>query len=149
MLKWVVGNRILRFANLCPISASISRPTPSPFACKLFHTHTRAHSHSLALSDTKRRQEILASNIQYFLDLIEILNEHKAELTTKIETLNNEKSTKEQEQTDCMNEIEQLKQTINGQELGQEELVEVSVRLLVFVPTSNHLSSLILCISLN
>ena len=85
---------------------------------KILHTHTHTHS----LSDAQRKQEECATNIEKFLNLIQTLNEHKAELATKVETLEIEKSTMEQERTDCSNKIEQLKQTINGQELSQEDV---------------------------
>ncbi|KAL3760419.1 hypothetical protein ACHAWU_005954 [Discostella pseudostelligera] len=74
------------------------------------------------LPDAHRKQEECATNIEKFLSLIQTLNEHKAELTTKVETLAIEKSTMEQEQEDCVKKIGQLKQTINGQELSQEDV---------------------------
>jgi chromosome segregation ATPase len=81
-----------------------------------------AHSSLDSLPDAQRKQEECATNIEKFLSLIQTLNEHKAELTTKVETLAIEKSTMEQEQEDCVKKIEQLKQTINGQELSQEDV---------------------------
>ena len=75
-----------------------------------------------SLSYAQRKQEECATNIEKFLNLIQIISEHKAELSTKVETLTIEKSTMEQEQEDCVKKIEQLKQTINGQELSQEDV---------------------------
>lgn len=75
-----------------------------------------------SLSDAQRKQEECATNIEKFLSLIQIISEHKAEVSTKVETLTIEKSTMEQEKEDCVKKIEQLKETINGQELSQEDV---------------------------
>jgi len=74
------------------------------------------------LSDAQQKQEEYATNIEKFLDLIQTLNDHKAELTNKVETLTLEKSTTKKEMADCTTKIEQLKQTINSQELSQEDV---------------------------
>ena len=75
-----------------------------------------------SLSEARQKQEEYAANIEKFLNLIQTLNDHKAELTTKVETLTIEKSTTEQEMEDCSMKIEQLRQTIDGQELSQEDV---------------------------
>lgn len=74
------------------------------------------------LSEAQHKQEEYATNIEKFLNLIQTLNDHKAELTNKVETLTIEKSTTEQEMEDYSTKIEQLRQTINSQELSQEDV---------------------------
>eukprot|EP00571_Detonula_confervacea_P007692 CAMPEP_0172324148 /NCGR_PEP_ID=MMETSP1058-20130122/50580_1 /TAXON_ID=83371 /ORGANISM="Detonula confervacea, Strain CCMP 353" /LENGTH=703 /DNA_ID=CAMNT_0013040345 /DNA_START=80 /DNA_END=2191 /DNA_ORIENTATION=- len=74
------------------------------------------------LSEAQQKQEEYATNIEKFLNLIQTLNDHKAELTNKVETLTIEKSTTEQQMEDCSNTIEQLRHTINSQELSQEDV---------------------------
>jgi SMC interacting uncharacterized protein involved in chromosome segregation len=75
-----------------------------------------------SLSKAQQKQEEYASNIEKFLNLILTLNDHKAELTAKVETLTVEKSTTEREMQDCSTKIEQLRGTIDGQELSQEDV---------------------------
>jgi hypothetical protein len=75
-----------------------------------------------SLSEARQKREEYAANIEKFLNLIKILNDHKAELTTKVETLTIEKSTMEREMEDCLTKIEQLRLTIDGQELSQEDV---------------------------
>jgi len=75
-----------------------------------------------SLSEAQQKQEEYATNIEKFLDLIQTLNDHKAELTNKVETLTLEKSTTEKEMANCTAKIQQLKQTINSQELSQEDV---------------------------
>ena len=70
----------------------------------------------------KQKQEEYAANIEKFLNLIQTLNDHKAELTTKVETLTIEKSTTEWEMQDCSTKIDELRGTIDGQELSQEDV---------------------------
>ncbi|KAL7529569.1 hypothetical protein ACHAXR_003033, partial [Thalassiosira sp. AJA248-18] len=74
------------------------------------------------LSEAQQKQEEYATNIEKFLNLIQTLTDHKAELTHKVETLTIEKSTTEQEMADCSSKIEQLRKTINSQELSQEDV---------------------------
>lgn len=74
------------------------------------------------LSEAQHKQEEYATNIEKFLNLIQTLNDHKAELTNKVETLTIEKSTTEQEMEDYSTKIAQLRQTINSQELSQEDV---------------------------
>jgi len=81
-----------------------------------------ASSKICSLSKAQQKQEEYAANIEKFLNLIQTLNDHKAELTTKVETLTIEKSTMEREMQDCLMMIEQLRGTINGQELSQEDV---------------------------
>ena len=76
----------------------------------------------ISLSEARNKQEEFATNIEKFLNLIQTLNDHKAELTDKVETLTIEKSTTESEMQDCSTKIEQLRQTINSQELSQEDV---------------------------
>lgn len=75
-----------------------------------------------SLSEAQQKQEVHAADIEKFLSLIQTLQEHKAELTTKVETLTIEKSTSEQEVQDCEKTIATLRDTINGQELSQEDV---------------------------
>ena len=81
-----------------------------------------ASSKTCSLSEAQQKQEEYAANIEKFLNLIQTLNDHKAELTTKVETLTIEKSTTEREMQDCSTMIERLRGTINGQELSQEDV---------------------------
>mmetsp|Transcript_5498 Transcript_5498/g.11975 ORF Transcript_5498/g.11975 Transcript_5498/m.11975 type:complete len:733 (+) Transcript_5498:145-2343(+) len=74
------------------------------------------------LSDAQQKQEEYATNIEKFLNLIESLNEHKAELTNKVDTLTNQESTTQNEINECTKKIEQLRKTIDGQELSQEDV---------------------------
>jgi hypothetical protein len=73
-----------------------------------------ASSKICSLSKAQQKQEEYAANIEKFLNLIQTLNNHKAELMTKVETLTIEKSTTEREMQDCSTMIEQLRGTING-----------------------------------
>lgn len=75
-----------------------------------------------SLSEAQQKQEGHAADIEKFLSLIQTLKEHKAELTTKVETLTIEKSTSEQKMKDCEQTIATLRDTINGQELSQEDV---------------------------
>jgi len=75
-----------------------------------------------SLSEAQQKQEGHAEDIEKFLSLIQTLKEHKAELTTKVETLTIEKSTTEQEMKDCEKTIATLRDTIDGQELSQEDV---------------------------
>ena len=75
-----------------------------------------------SLAEAQQKQEEYATNIEKFINLIETLNAHKAELTQKVETLTAEKSSTEQQMEDCTTNIGQLKQTINSQELSQEDV---------------------------
>ena len=46
-----------------------------------------------SLSETQQKQEEYAANIEKFLSLIKTLNDHKAEVTTKVKSLTIEKYT--------------------------------------------------------
>ncbi len=70
----------------------------------------------------RQKQEEYAAHIKTVLNLIQTLNDHKAKLTTKVETLTMEISTKEQEMEHWSREIKQLRQTIDSQELSQEDV---------------------------
>ena len=85
-------------------------------------THYHLFVFQCRLSEAQHKQEEYATNIEKFLNLIQTLNDHKAELTNKVETLTIEKSTTEQEMEDYSTKIEQLRQTINSQELSQEDV---------------------------
>ena len=74
------------------------------------------------LSEAQQKQEEYATNIEKFLNLIQTLNAHKAELIHKDETLTAEKATMEQQMEDCSKKIQQLRETIDGQELSQEDV---------------------------
>lgn len=50
------------------------------------------------------------------------MTDHKAELTHKVETLIKEKATTEQQMADCSSNIDELRKTINSQELSQEDV---------------------------
>jgi SMC interacting uncharacterized protein involved in chromosome segregation len=74
------------------------------------------------LSETQQKQEEYAANIDKFPSLIQTLNDHKAVLTTKVELLTIEKYTTEQAMKDCENTIAELRNTIDGQELSQDDV---------------------------
>ena len=63
-----------------------------------------------------------AGKLEHFEGVIKMLTDHKAELTDKVETLTIEKSTSEQEMEDYSTKIKQLRETINSQELSQEDV---------------------------
>ena len=63
-----------------------------------------------------------AGKLEHFEGVIKMLTDHKAELTDKVETLTIEKSTSEQEMEDYSTKIKQLHETINSQELSQEDV---------------------------
>lgn len=96
----------------------------SPHADPIYVHYDILHrlSKKFSLSEAQQKQEEYAANIEKFLNLIETLNDHKAELTTKVETLTIEKSTTEREMEDSSTKIEQLRLTIDGQELSQEDV---------------------------
>lgn len=75
-----------------------------------------------SLSEAQQKQEEYATNIEKFLNLIQTLTDHKAELTHKVETLAAEKATTEETMAECSDNIEQLRKTINSQELSQEDV---------------------------
>lgn len=85
---------------------------------------TRCTSHTLYVSvdNAHEKQEEYATDIEKFLNLIQTLEDHKAELTNKVETLTMEKSTMEGEMADCAKNIQRLKDTIGSQELSQEDV---------------------------
>ncbi|KAL7549627.1 hypothetical protein ACHAWF_017696 [Thalassiosira exigua] len=76
------------------------------------------------LAEAQQKQEENAGNIEKFMKLIEQLTEHKAELTNKVETLAAEKAETEREMADCSKKIERLRETIDGQELSQEDIAK-------------------------
>ncbi len=75
-----------------------------------------------SLSETQQKQEEYAANIDKFPSLIQTLNDHKAVLTSKVESLTIEKYTTEQAMKYCKNTIAALRNTIDGQELSQEDV---------------------------
>lgn len=80
------------------------------------------HEDVNGLFEAQQKQEEYADNIERFLSLIQTLNDHKTELTTKVEALTIEKSTTEQVMKDCEKTIAALRDTIHGQELSQEDV---------------------------
>jgi len=74
------------------------------------------------VNNAHEKQEEYATDIEKFLNLIQTLEDHKAELTNKVETLTMEKSTMEAEMEDCAKTIQRLKDTIGSQELSQEDV---------------------------
>ncbi len=84
----------------------------------LFLTNYIIHS----VNNAHEKQEEYATDIEKFLNLIQTLEDHKAELTHKVETLTMEKSTMEAEMGDCAKTIQRLKDTIGSQELSQEDV---------------------------
>lgn len=87
---------------------------------------TRSIAHSIhivrSVDHAHEKQEEYATDIEKFLNLIQTLEDHKAELTNKVETLTMEKSTMEAEMADCAKTIQRLKDTIGSQELSQEDV---------------------------
>lgn len=77
---------------------------------------------SRSVENAHEKQEEYATDIEKFLNLIQTLEDHKAELTNKVETLTMEKSTMEGEMEDCAKTIQRLKDTIGSQELSQEDV---------------------------
>ena len=75
-----------------------------------------------SLSDAQAVMEEKAGKLEHFEGVIKMLTDHKAELTDKVETLTIEKSTSEQEMEDYSTKIKQLRETINSQELSQEDV---------------------------
>lgn len=75
-----------------------------------------------SVNNAHEKQEEYATDIEKFLNLIQTLEDHKAELTNKVETLTMEKSTMEAEMEDCAKTIQKLKDTIGSQELSQEDV---------------------------
>jgi hypothetical protein len=78
------------------------------------------YTHSV--NNAHEKQEEYATDIEKFLNLIQTLEDHKAELTNKVETLTMEKTTMEAEMEDCAKTIQRLKDTIGSQELSQEDV---------------------------
>lgn len=76
----------------------------------------------LSVENAQEKQEEYATDIEKFLNLVQTLEDHKAELTNKVETLTIEKSTMEAEMEDCIKTIQRLKDTIGSQELSQEDV---------------------------
>ena len=74
------------------------------------------------MNETHERQLDNVTYIEEFVNLIQTLEKHKAELTNKIETLTIEKSSVEAKMEDCAKTIQQLKDTIGSQELSQEDV---------------------------
>mmetsp|Transcript_19429 Transcript_19429/g.33117 ORF Transcript_19429/g.33117 Transcript_19429/m.33117 type:complete len:706 (-) Transcript_19429:92-2209(-) len=74
------------------------------------------------VNNAHEKQEEYATDIEKFLNLIQTLEDHKAELTNKVETLTMEKTTMEAEMEDCAKTIQRLKDTIGSQELSQEDV---------------------------
>ena len=66
---------------------------------------------SLSIHSLLRKREEYATNVGNFHNLIHIISEHKAEVSTKVDSLTIEKSVMEREKEDCVKNIEQLKQT--------------------------------------
>lgn len=75
-----------------------------------------------SLSDAQQKLEEYATSIEKFLALIETLNDHKAELTGRVETLAAEERATQEEMAACTARIEQLRETIDKQELSQEDV---------------------------
>jgi len=75
-----------------------------------------------SLSEAQAVMEEKAGKLEHFEGVIKMLTDHKAELTDKVETLTIEKSTSEQEMEDYSTKIKQLRETINSQELSQEDV---------------------------
>jgi len=91
-----------------------------PFNTNTGVTPSRTTKHSV--NNAHEKQEEYATDIEKFLNLIQTLEDHKAELTHKVETLTMEKSTMEAEMGDCAKTIQRLKDTIGSQELSQEDV---------------------------
>ena len=87
-----------------------------------FTAPTRRKSYTHSVNNAHEKQEEYATDIEKFLNLIQTLEDHKAELTNKVETLTMEKSTMEAEMEDCAKTIQKLKDTIGSQELSQEDV---------------------------
>jgi len=74
------------------------------------------------LSEAHQKREDYAADIEKFINLIQQLTEHKADLTSKVDSLTNEKSNMERQMQESSNNIERLKQMIDSQELSVEDV---------------------------
>ncbi|KAL7470602.1 hypothetical protein ACHAXS_010850 [Conticribra weissflogii] len=74
------------------------------------------------LAEVHQKREDYAADIEKFINLIQQLTEHKADLTSKVESLHKEKTNMERQMREASTDIERLKQTIDSQELSVEDV---------------------------
>ena len=75
-----------------------------------------------SLSEANQKREEYASDIEKFINLIQQLTDHKADLTSKVDSLTKEKATMEKQMEESSTKIDQLKNTVSSQELSVEDV---------------------------